>query len=170
MQPKRSSTTRKTLPTTITATCGLPGSGKSTWARVAAARQVRPPYVISADAIRERGADGSLVFQAMEMSARRALRAGIDVIVDACALDPKTRMQWLRIAHDVGAQSRLVVFITPTDVCRARDAARPVEQRARADWSEMDRKFALLLERVAIEQWDRVTFLPYHASEGGEHG
>jgi len=110
-------------PTTITVTCGLPGSGKSHWASTAAALA----YVVSADAIREHGADGHAVFESMELNARRALGAGIDVIVDACALDPSTRMRWQRLARELGAQARLVLFVTPVSVCRERDAARPVE-------------------------------------------
>jgi predicted kinase len=44
--------------------------------------------VVTADAIRTHGANGRDVFAGMETNARRALGTGIDVIVDACALDP----------------------------------------------------------------------------------
>lgn len=141
----------------MTVTCGLPGSGKSTWAASVSAYAL----IVTADAIREQGADGHTVFAAMETNARRALGAGIDIIIDACALDPATRMGWQRIAREYGAQARLVLFATPMSVCRARDAARPVKQRAKVDWAQLDRKFDRLLERIAIEQWDRVTMIPY---------
>jgi predicted kinase len=141
---------------TATVTCGLPGAGKSTWA----VSHADYAYIVSADAIRERGADGHAVFEAMELNARRALAAGIDVIVDACALDPSTRMLWQRIARELGAASRLVIFATPLSVCQARDATRALEQRAKVDWLELSRKLDRLLERVALEQWDRVTCIP----------
>jgi len=151
--------TRPTRPsTTITVTCGLPGSGKSTWAASASAGQA---YVVTGDAIRTHGADGRAVFELMATNARRALGTGIDVIVDACALDPATRMQWQRIGRELGAASRLVIFTTPLDVCQARNSARPRGQRAEVDWHELERKFDRLLERIGLEDWDRVTVIPY---------
>ena len=149
----------------LTVTCGMPGSGKSTWA-VRQVAQERLVYVVSADAIREHGASGSVVFDGMELSARRALRNGLDVIVDACALDPRTRNGWLRLAHELGASSRLVVFATPLAVCRERDAARPLEQRARIDWADAERKVERVFERVGLELWDRVTVIS-HVSDTG---
>ena len=153
----------------LTVTCGLPGSGKSTWALQQVAQE-RLVYVVSADAIREDGAEGSVVFDDMELSARRALRNGLDVIVDACALDPRTRNGWLRIAHELGAGSRLVVFATPLAVCRARDAARPLERRARVDWLDCERKLERVFERVGLELWDRVTVLSHVAEEARARG
>lgn len=158
MHPKRATTGPATRSTTITVTCGLPGSGKSTWAASASAGQA---YVVTADAIRTHGANGRDVFEAMELNARRALGTGIDVIVDACALDPSTRMQWRRIARELGVGSRLVIFATPLGVCQVRDGARPPAQRANVDWRELDRKFDRVLERIALEEWDRVTVIPY---------
>lgn len=117
--------------------------------------------MVTADAIRTHGADGRAVFEAMELNARRALGTGIDVIVDACALDPRTRMMWHALARQLGAASRLVIFVTPLHVCQARDAARPLEQRAKVDWAELSRKLDRLLERVALEGWDGVTCVPY---------
>jgi predicted kinase len=117
--------------------------------------------VVTADAIRTHGANGRDVFEAMELNARRALGTGIDVIVDACALDPATRMQWRRIARELGVGSRLVIFATPLGVCQARDGARPPAQRANVDWHELERKFDRLLERIGLEDWDRVTVIPY---------
>jgi len=152
----------------LTVTCGMPGSGKSTWA-VQQVVQERLVYVVSADAIREHRASGSMVFDDMELSARRALRNGLDVIVDACALDPRTRNGWVRIAHELGASSRLVVFATPLAVCQQRDAARPLEQRARVDWLDCERKLERVFERVGLELWDRVTVLSYVAEDAGAH-
>jgi predicted kinase len=97
----------------------------------------------------------------MELNAHRALGAGVDVIVDACALDPRTRMMWRHMASELGAQARLVVFTTPLHVCQARDAARRLEQRAKVDWVELSRKLERSLERVALEGWDQVTCLSY---------
>lgn len=153
MHPKRATT----RPTTITVTCGLPGSGKSTWAASASPYA----YVLTADAIRTHGANGRAIFEAMELNARRALRTGIDVIVDACTLDPDTRMRWRRIARELGVRSRLVIFATPLGVCQARNTTRPPGQRANVDWHELDRKFDRVLERVGLEEWDRVTVVPY---------
>lgn len=154
----------KTLQPLLTVTCGMPGSGKSTWA-VQEAAKGRLVYVVSADAIREHGAPGSMVFDDMEMSARRALRNGLDVIVDACALDPRTRMGWLRMAREIGASSRLVVFATPLAVCQQRDALRPLGQRARIDWADAGRKVERVFERVGLELWDRVTVISHVAEQ-----
>lgn len=132
--------------TTLTVTRGLPGSGKTTWAREEALRV--GAALVSRDELRAMlhpgpWPYGDLMWEARCTVAQHALieallRDGQNVIVHDTNLNP----EHLRSLLDVGAKARAVCNIKPfTDVtletCIERDAARPNpvgEQVIRGMW------------------------------------
>lgn len=102
---------------------GLPGSGKSTWAR----EQALP--TLSSDAIRGLLADDETdqtihqrVFATLRFLIRQRVAIGREVTcVDATHLTPKERRPYFRIK---GCQVEAVFFNTPVAVCQARNQGR----------------------------------------------
>jgi len=134
----------------LTVTCGIPGSGKSTWVAANAGSSL----VLSADILRtDRTVDAWRHLEWMKAQALTALRAGRDVTVDICATDPKHRAQWLTLARWARARTRLVLFATPHTVALERNAARthavPTEDMAR-----YIRDFDAALTALQAEPWD----------------
>ena len=117
-------------------TIGVPGSGKSTWARGEADWNNRvlfdtPTIVVERDEIRhhltgdhQNFRHEAEVTRIAEDRARVALSQGTTVIVADTNLRAKYRRRWAKMAEQCGASYREVVFDTPLDVCLARDAAR----------------------------------------------
>jgi len=109
-------------------TIGLPGSGKSTWAR-----QQADAVVIERDALREE-LTGDMRNHTQEPRVTReanrrvfdALEAGKTVIVADTNLRAKYRKAWQQVADDAGATYAVESFLhVPVDVCIERDAQRP---------------------------------------------
>jgi predicted kinase len=102
---------------------GLPGSGKSTWAK----QQGLP--TISSDAVRELLADDVTdqtihrqVFQTVRFLVRQRLAIGRPVTcVDATHLTPRERRPYFRIR---GCRVEAVFFDVPVELCQQRNAAR----------------------------------------------
>lgn len=102
---------------------GLPGCGKSTWAR----DQGLP--TVSSDAMRHALADDvtnqsihKQVFAAMRYLVRQRIALGRPVTcVDATHLTPRERRPYFRIK---GCRIEAVYFRVPVDVCQQRNAAR----------------------------------------------
>jgi predicted kinase len=113
---------------TLTITRGLPGSGKTTWARqqVGAVR-------VNRDDLRRMLHGRHLGFPRAEAQvtvAQRALvaallRTGVNVICDDTNLSTSAVRELRRIATEAGAEVTIRDFTdVPIDVCIARDAAR----------------------------------------------
>jgi len=109
-------------------TIGLPGSGKSTWAR-----QQPDAVVIERDAIREE-LTGDMRNHTQEPRVTRvanervfaALDAGKTVIVADTNLRSKYRKAWHHAARQAGAEYSEQSFLhVPVSVCIERDAQRP---------------------------------------------
>lgn len=130
---------------TLTITRGLPGSGKSTWARQQSAvrvnrddlrRMLRPAPWPHGDRAAE---DICTVAQHAQISA--LLAAGHSVISDDTNLQHDTFMALCDLAERAGAVVRVVDLTdVPVQVCIARDAGRPEAERVgaeviRAMWS-----------------------------------
>jgi predicted kinase len=106
---------------------GLPGSGKSTWAR----REGVP--VLSSDQIRLLLADDETdqsihkqVFATIRGLLRLRLDLGREVTaIDATNLTPKERRPYIRIARSRGAVAEAVFFNLPVETCLKRNARRP---------------------------------------------
>lgn len=137
---------------TLTVMCGLPGSGKSTWAAKTGKR------VLSADGIKT-GADPRETFTRMFALARSILSSGQDVVIDICALRPEDRRPWLNLAKQMGARTHLVVLDTPYSTCRARDAQRPPTKRARVEWHTLFLRWSSVHSDLRRERWGRVSLL-----------
>jgi predicted kinase len=139
---------------TLRVLCGLPAAGKSTWC----AANGGSALLLSADAVREHGAQAGAVFAGMESRARIALQHGHDVLIDACSLAPQARGRWLAMAAQCDARAELVMFCTPGSVCRARDAVRA--QPARVAWSDFCLAADTALRAVVREPWAAVLYVP----------
>jgi predicted kinase len=98
---------------TLTVLMGVPGSGKTTWARTNAPGQV----LCSTDRLRtDRGLTEAGVvayLNALRSKAERSLAAGRDVIVDACNVRRNERSRWWGVARAQKARARLVVVYAP---------------------------------------------------------
>lgn len=87
--------------------CGLPGSGKSTYAR-----SIPHAITLSADECLD-GVPPSQVFASIEQQASRILAAGGTVIIDACSTQRHRRKQWLTLAQRHNAPAHIIVLNTP---------------------------------------------------------
>lgn len=119
----------------LTLTVGLPGSGKTTWARQqvmadATGKTVRinrddlrvmtfGKFVL--DNPREQEPVISKIQQAMVTA---ALRAGQNVIVDDTNTNERFRNEWVRLAERAGATFQIKVMDTDIEECVRRDTER----------------------------------------------
>lgn len=138
---------------TLTVYMGVPGSGKSTHAKDNA-RGV----VLSADAIRNQGADAEQHMSALRQRTLSLLRAGKDVTVDACNVHAEPRRALLAIAAAVKARTRLVIIeATPSQAAQAqRGRAHPVPRHALRQYLMAWRGARA---SVALESWDEVVVI-----------
>lgn len=110
--------------------CGLPGSGKSYWAREKAKLY---DVIISSDSIREElygdasiQEDPSKVFNIMFQRTRAALKAGRNVFYDATNIKAKHRINLLNSLKRLfpNIDYCCVIIITPIDICHERNSER----------------------------------------------
>ena len=111
----------------LTVLVGIPGSGKSTWARDFGGRAI----IVSTDQIREEfWGDASdqrnpkKVFEYAYAVTKCALADGHNVIFDATNLTKKTRARLLEETKRFTNEKYAIVFMTPFDTCMRRNAAR----------------------------------------------
>jgi len=131
----------------LLATRGLPGSGKSTFARRWVAEDPTGRYRVNRDDLRAMGHDSTHVKASKDspgteriiVAARDAmvvslLRRGIDVIVDETCLPEKVLRDLRRLADRAGAGFEVVDFRhVPVEVCVARDSQRTGTARVGED-------------------------------------
>jgi len=123
---------------------GLPGSGKTTFARALAGR-IGATHVES-DAIRRSIArrpdysagESALVFARVEGDARRALAGGRPAIIDATNLTNRDRRRFVRLANEMGVRLIAVRLTAPEDVVRER-LSRPREGYSEAGAEVLER-------------------------------
>lgn len=112
---------------------GLPGSGKSTWAR--AWRDLDPEHrvIINRDQIRfllyrkYRGLTAleELIVTAVETRlATLALREGKSIVIDATNLEARHLAQWIALAERHGVRYERVTLRTPVEECLRRNNLR----------------------------------------------
>lgn len=124
---------------------GLPGSGKSHFGRLLAARL--GARVIASDALRRRlfvapsyaRAESQTVFALAHVMARALLADNHTVIFDATNLKERDRRPLYAVARDTGAALVLVRVTAPEQVILARLAGRFARESS-ADASEADRR------------------------------
>lgn len=118
---------------TLHITRGLPGSGKTTFARQWVARSPATRTRVNRDDLRTMmyGAaidltqeQEDLVTTASQALVRNLLALGLDVIADDTNLLRQYVEQWRAFAEQCFADFELHVLDTPVEVCAARDAAR----------------------------------------------
>jgi predicted kinase len=118
--------------------CGIPGSGKSTFALELEQLRARQWRRINQDDL------GTRV--ACEEAARRALSEGVSVIIDRCNFDEAQRKTWIMLARSFRVECQALVFQVAPRVCINRARARkchPTINESNAE--EVIRKMAISL-------------------------
>lgn len=110
--------------------CGVPGSGKSTYARNKVNNSDSNIVWLSSDAFREKlygdancQDNPGKVFELMQKEAVEALEKGFDVIYDATSITRKSRASILSVVPK-HVQKCCVIVWAPIDICIERDKAR----------------------------------------------
>jgi len=128
---------------------GLPGSGKSHFARRLAGRY--PAAILDSDALRgvlfkspqHTPQEHARLFPPIRVLARRLLDRGLPVVLDATNLKEANRKPLYRLATDAGARLVIVRLRAPFAVMRQRlakrDAARSPLDRSTAGLSVLER-------------------------------
>lgn len=118
----------------LTITRGLPGSGKSTWAKAWVAVKPDERARVNRDDIRVMlfGTDRGLswkqecaVTEASRASVKGLLKAGCDVVADDMNLRPRYVREWAKLAAFAGAEVHVVEFPMSVDDAVSSDAQRP---------------------------------------------
>ncbi len=106
---------------------GLPGSGKSTFAR----RHFWESSIVSSDACRRLVSDSEInqvasqqAFEVMATILAKRMELGRLVVADAMHLRPGVRQDWLAVARQHGYPAYAIVLDVPAAVCIKRDAGR----------------------------------------------
>lgn len=115
---------------TLTVLCGLPGSGKSTFATECC--NANPKLVVvSTDSIRKElygdesvQGNHSVVFATAYKRTQSALAKGFDVVFDATSLYKRSWAFLESALQGIGHESACVVFDVPIEECKRRNLAR----------------------------------------------
>jgi alkanesulfonate monooxygenase SsuD/methylene tetrahydromethanopterin reductase-like flavin-dependent oxidoreductase (luciferase family)/predicted kinase len=106
---------------------GPSGSGKSTWA----AAHFRATETVSSDALRAVVGSGpndldasADAFALLDTIVAARAGRGLTTVVDTTGLDAVRRRAWRELARTAGLAAVLVRFVTPVEICRARNRAR----------------------------------------------
>lgn len=151
---------------------GLPGSGKSHFARHLAKRY--PAAILDSDALRSvlyespqhTDQENARLFPAIQVLARRLLDRGVPVLLDATNLKEAHRKPSDRLARDAGARLVIVRLRAPFAVMRERLAKRDAAR------SPLDRSTAglLVLERMRRDyQRPRRPYFVVDTSQNSRH-
>lgn len=129
---------------------GLPGSGKSTYARrLSAASNL---YIISRDDLRRffPSVDEFDLTQRLAELASSFLRNWVSVVVDSPNLDPQDEIVWTDVAKRNGAILQWVHLNTSVDECVRRNACRPSALRTK-DIRALALKYQETLNKLELE-------------------
>ena len=127
---------------TLTITRGLPGSGKTTWAKERLATDMLRAARLNRDDLRRSLHSGRTgenwaerqVTLAQHAAVAELLRSGVDVVCDDTNLQARVVRTFAELARACGADFAVQDFTdVPVDVCMSRDAARPAAERVGAD-------------------------------------
>jgi alkanesulfonate monooxygenase SsuD/methylene tetrahydromethanopterin reductase-like flavin-dependent oxidoreductase (luciferase family)/predicted kinase len=141
---------------------GAAGAGKSTWAL----DRYRRAEVVSSDDLRGVVGSGPAdldasadAFDLLERIVTARLSRRLTTVVDTLGLDAERRIAWRDAARAAGLPTAVVLFETPADECRRRNAERdrPVPAPVLA---EQVRRAAAVRHALADEGWDHVEVVP----------
>ena len=133
--------------------CGIPGSGKSTYAATLEADEI-----LSADIVRKvRGKLDLHQTGALRMLAPPRLRAGETLVIDACNTKKSERLSWLDAARWSMCESHLMIMRTPLDVCRERNAERGAQAVPDNVLIAQHDRMTRIDEALLDEPWSSVT-------------
>jgi len=179
---------------TITMLCGLPASGKSTYAKKLA--KDMNAIIISSDALRlEMFGDetdqnyNQQVFQELHKRAKKHLRAGRNIIYDSTNISSKRRRGFLNELKNIDCRKECIIIATPYEQCLENNRNR---ERKVPEWviEKMYRKWQTPhtfegFDKVDIKYWDNEHFVeetdivnslldfdqqnPHHSLTLGEH-
>lgn len=144
----------------MTLLCGLPGCGKSTWAKAEAART--GAVIHSSDALRQElygnedeQAHNPEVFREMNRRTREDLRAGRSVIYDATNLNSRKRIAFLRELGDISCEKVCCILAVPPEICMENNRRR---ERVVPDAS-IRRMHRCWNTPAYFEGWDRIELI-----------
>jgi alkanesulfonate monooxygenase SsuD/methylene tetrahydromethanopterin reductase-like flavin-dependent oxidoreductase (luciferase family)/predicted kinase len=149
---------------------GPAGSGKSTWAL----GRYRREEVVSSDDLRAIVGSGPAdldasadAFDLLERIVAARLTRGLTTVVDTLGLDTDRRIAWRDAARAAGLPAVVVVFDTPGDECRRRNALRdrPVPAPVLA---EQVRRAAAVRDALTDEGWDHTELVTAESTAPGE--
>ncbi|WP_168442844.1 AAA family ATPase [Microbacterium sp. PF5] len=112
-------------------TRGIPGSGKSTWARSWVAERPDERGRVNRDDIRmavfgrPHGVDERVVTRVQNATIRALIEAGKDIVVDNTNLNPVYNEKLINFVRSLGANVRIRDFEVDVDEAIRRDSERP---------------------------------------------
>lgn len=179
---------------TLTMLCGLPGSGKSTYAKQLS--DETNAIICSSDATRRElfgnenlQENNDTVFKRLHSRIKENLKNGHDVIYDATNIHSKRRRAFLSELRRIKCVKQCVIISTPFQMCceqnKWRDRIVPYEVIKRMyinwntsywfeGWDQIEIKFPTDYEFSCIENWVREHMgynqdNPYHSCTLGQH-
>jgi protein phosphatase len=151
--------------TTLYVLSGLPGAGKSTWARDNANR-LHATVVCSDDVRCDLEADGrdpwdgDVVFAEVERRARLLLEAARSVIVDATHFQRRYRTYLRHLGIGIGVHRVAIWFDVPLEICLERNAGRSgLAFGDRRMTDEFVRGLADVFEPPAHDEFDEIIWV-----------
>lgn len=108
---------------------GLPGSGKSTWAREFV-KGKKDWVIVNRDSLRNMRGDywivqqEDLITEWEDFCVKSTILAGLNVIIDATNLNQKVLNKWKNIASDNSLEAEILMLDTPLEECIRRDLGR----------------------------------------------
>lgn len=129
--------------------CGLPGSGKSTYAKdMYTIPKIGKPVIHSSDALRAEmfgdeatQGDNQKLFAELHRRIKDDLRNGLDVIYDATNIKKRTRIQFLKELSQIKCEPICIIMATTYEACvennlrRERQVPEEVIKRMRMNWN-----------------------------------
>jgi predicted kinase len=145
--------------TKITMLCGLPGSGKSTWANQ---NKRENTIVLSSDKIREElfGAEEiqgnpKQVFNLLYKRAEEALEQEKNVIIDSTNLSRANRKKFIKRFYSLADYLSIIIFLESAEECIERQ-----KKRDRKVPASVIRRMAQQMEMPTFDEgWDEIKIM-----------